>query len=107
MTYCVLKREVRKYSQKVRKVLNFENNLVTVQLNDGIKTYNIDEMIFIQSFIKGDILINSEISTLVSDRFLALGGNHKYTKVLRMSDCMILNLANIEFKKVGNVYENC
>lgn len=85
--------------------MHINENRVTLRLADNLKTFDIDELIGIPSFVKGDILTNSEISTLGGNTFVAIGGNHKYTKVLRMSDGKIITVANIEFKKVGSVYE--
>ncbi len=104
--YYILERERRKYSQKVRKLVSIDGDIYSLQLGDNVKAFHIDELLGIPSFIKGDVLINSDISELIDDRFITLGGNHKYTKVLRMSDCMQLSLPNIEFKKIGNIYEN-
>lgn len=103
--YYILAREVRKYNQKVRQLVHINGNRVTLRLTDNLKTFDIDELIGISSFVKGDILTNSEISSLYNNTFVAVGGNHKYTKVLRMSDGKIITVANIEFKKVGSVYE--
>ncbi|QHJ72882.1 hypothetical protein [Proteus phage 2207-N35] len=103
--YYILAREVRKYNQKVRQLVHINENRVTLRLTDNLNTFDIDELIGVPSFVKGDILTNSEISSLYNNTFVAVGGNHKYTKVLRVSDGRIITAANIEFKKVGSVYE--
>lgn len=104
--YYILEREVKKYDQKVRQFVHVRDDRITLRLNDNFKTFLSNELIGIPSFIKGDILTNSEISTVMSNKFIAIGGNHKYTKVLRMSDGHTVTLPNIEFKKVGSVYES-
>lgn len=103
--YYILKREIGRYTDKVRTLVSDEGDTLTLKLNDNVKSFDTSEVIGVPNFNKGDIVIPSEESYMRDDVFVSLGGNHKYTKVLRMSDCETITIANIKLQKIGSVYE--
>lgn len=103
--YYVLASEVGQFSQKVRKLISRDGDVVSLRLEVNVRDFKLSEVIGVPSFIKGDILVPSRISGLISDRFVAIGGNHKFTKVLRISDGHLVTHRNIDLVKKGSIFD--